>query len=354
VQKVFRNVPEDLLSVAGPLFFAHCFLGQMPRMRLWKLIHFLPLINFSRGNGMFWKTLVFVLLLTTPCNLTFGQNTTVPLEDAQQSSILEIQNQLFEFQKIATSLKQQVETLTTRMEELHQTSSTHDQDMLKALDAINALNTSILEINETVSQELAAIKKSQSAQAKLYASLRDGLKTQKKELLTAIDQHKKMATDTDLLSQKNAALETLVKQLQKTIARQDEQVATMQKKILLLENGLAGQQESIGQIQTFITTQKAKTLGHLSSLENINATLSGLQQQSKMELENIHQSLTQVVIYGLLTIVGVTFFLVIVLILMRRKSALSPSEPARESPRPTPAGGEDDEILDWLKQKDRE
>lgn len=304
---------------------------------------------------MFWKTLVFVLLLTTPCNLTFGQNTTVPLEDAQQSSILEIQNQLFEFQKIATSLKQQVETLTTRMEELHQASSTHDQDMLKALDAINALNASILEINETVSQELAAIKKNQAAQAKHYASLRDDLKSQNKELLAAIDQHKKMVANAELLNKKNAALETLVEQLQKAVVHQDEQMDSMQKKILLLENGLAGQQESITQIQAFITTQKAKTLGHLSSLENINATLSGLQQQSRMELENIHQSLTQVVIYGLLTIVGVTLFLFVVLLLMRRKSALPPPDPARESPPPAPpVGEEDDEILDWLKQKDRE
>ncbi|GAU09148.1 hypothetical protein [Desulfoplanes formicivorans] len=304
---------------------------------------------------MFWKTLVLFLLLAIPCNPTFGQNTTMPLENTRQSDILEMQNQLFAFQKISRSLQQQVETLSMNLEELRQASSTHGQDILKALDAINGLNASILEINETVSQELAAMKTTQTAHAKHFATLRTGLEAQKKELLAAIDKQKNMVVaNKDLLIQKNAALETTIEQLQKTTAHQDEQIVTLQKKIVLLENGLTGQQQAIGEIEAFITSQKAKTLGHLSSLENINATLSGLQQQSRMELENIHQSLTQVVIYGLLTIVGVTFFLVVILIIMRRKSALPPPTDAGEAARPAPVREEDDEILDWLKQKDRE
>ena len=312
---------------------------------------------------MFPKTLLLLLLLSLLPGLSFGQNATMPLEDTRESKILDLQNQLFKLQKISDSLKEQGESLSTTMEEIRQATSTHGQDILKAMDAINTISTTSLETGETVAQEVETIKKAQAAYAKQYETILIELSEQKKELLTAIDMVDRkrddiLATKNTLLMKKDESLETTIRELEKTItgqaktiANQDGLIIKMQKKISLLENALTGERKAVQEIKDLITSQKAKTLGHLSSLENINATLSGLKQQSRTELQNIHQSLTQVVTYGLLTIIGVTLFLLLLFLLMRRKPAQPAKDREKESPPQAAVREEDDEILDWLKQK---
>jgi chromosome segregation ATPase len=304
---------------------------------------------------MFPKILALLLALLTLPVLASGQNTTLPLEDPRDSKILDIQNQIYELQKLSDALKEQGATLAITLEELQDTSSAHSQDILKALDAITALNTANLETGENVGQEISALKKVQAEITRNHETILAELANQKKKLQGAVETIDHKGKDIAQLAQGNDVLAKSVAGLQERLANQDQLIVNLQKKISLFEGSLTGQQQTLDEIKDIISSQKAKTLGHLSSLENINATLSGLKEQSRTELENIHQSLTQVVTYGLLTIVSVTLFLIIILIFIRRKPARhTTEEQTQDTSQPSPVREEDDEILDWLKEKNQE
>jgi chromosome segregation ATPase len=304
---------------------------------------------------MFPKILALLLALLTLPVLASGQNTTLPLEDPRDSKILDIQNQIYELQKLSDALKEQGATLAITLEELQDTSSAHSQDILKALDAITALNTANLETGENVGQEISALKKVQAEITRNHETILAELANQKKKLQGAVETIDHKGKDIAQLAQGNDVLAKSVAGLQERLANQDQLIVNLQKKISLFEGSLTGQQQTLDEIKEIISSQKAKTLGHLSSLENINATLSGLKEQSRTELENIHQSLTQVVTYGLLTIVSVTLFLIIILIFIRRKPARhTTEEQTQDTSQPSPVREEDDEILDWLKEKNQE
>jgi chromosome segregation ATPase len=304
---------------------------------------------------MFPKILALLLALLTLPVLASGQNTTLPLEDPRDSKILDIQNQIYELQKLSDALKEQGATLAITLEELQDTSSAHSQDILKALDAITALNTANLETGENVGQEISALKKVQAEITRNHETILAELANQKKKLQGAVETIDRKGKDIAQLAQGNDVLAKSVAGLQERLANQDQLIVNLQKKISLFEGSLTGQQQTLDEIKDIISSQKAKTLGHLSSLENINATLSGLKEQSRTELENIHQSLTQVVTYGLLTIVSVTLFLIIILIFIRRKPARhTTEEQTQDTSQPSPVREEDDEILDWLKEKNQE
>jgi chromosome segregation ATPase len=304
---------------------------------------------------MFPKILALLLALLTLPVLASGQNTTLPLEDPRDSKILDIQNQIYELQKLSDALKEQGATLAITLEELQDTSSAHSQDILKALDAITALNTANLETGENVGQEISALKKVQAEITRNHETILAELANQKKKLQGAVETIDRKGKDIAQLAQGNDVLAKSVAGLQERLANQDQLIVNLQKKISLFEGSLTGQQQTLDEIKEIISSQKAKTLGHLSSLENINATLSGLKEQSRTELENIHQSLTQVVTYGLLTIVSVTLFLIIILIFIRRKPARhTTEEQTQDTSQPSPVREEDDEILDWLKEKNQE
>jgi chromosome segregation ATPase len=304
---------------------------------------------------MFPKILALLLALLTLPVLASGQNTTLPLEDPRDSKILDIQNQIYELQKLSDALKEQGATLAITLEELQDTSSAHSQDILKALDAITALNTANLETGENVGQEISALKKVQAEITRNHETILAELANQKKKLQGTVETIDHKGKDIAQLAQGNDVLAKSVAGLQERLANQDQLIVNLQKKISLFEGSLTGQQQTLDEIKEIISSQKAKTLGHLSSLENINATLSGLKEQSRTELENIHQSLTQVVTYGLLTIVSVTLFLIIILIFIRRKPARhTTEEQTQDTSQPSPVREEDDEILDWLKEKNQE
>jgi chromosome segregation ATPase len=304
---------------------------------------------------MFPKILALLLALLTLPVLASGQNTTLPLEDPRDSKILDIQNQIYELQKLSDALKEQGATLAITLEELQDTSSAHSQDILKALDAITALNTANLETGENVGQEISALKKVQAEITRNHETILAELANQKKKLQGTVETIDHKGKDIAQLAQGNDVLAKSVAGLQERLANQDQLIVNLQKKISLFEGSLTGQQQTLDEIKDIISSQKAKTLGHLSSLENINATLSGLKEQSRTELENIHQSLTQVVTYGLLTIVSVTLFLIIILIFIRRKPARhTTEEQTQDTSQPSPVREEDDEILDWLKEKNQE
>jgi large-conductance mechanosensitive channel len=315
---------------------------------------------FHEATAMLRKILTLLLFLTILPTLTSGQNTTLPLEDAGESKMLAIQNQIYELQQLSDSLKEHGETLAKALEELSETSLTHGQDILTALDAINTLNTTSLETGETLGQEIAAIKKIQTETARKHETILAELADQKKEFLAAIDTIERKQQDLlnkqhAQLTQRDDGLEKNIASLQATVTNQDELIIKLQKQINLAQSSLSNQQKEIEEVKEVISSQKTKTIGHLSSLENINATLAGLKEQSRSELESIHQSLTQVVTYGLLTIVSVTLLLIIILIFIRRKPARQTTkEHSRESSPQPPVREEDDEILDWLKEKNRD
>jgi CHASE3 domain sensor protein len=127
----------------------------------------------------------------------------------------------------------------------------------------------------------------------------------------------------------------------------------MHTEIAALKKALAAEKKHVQELETLISSQQKKTLNHLSSLENINATLSGFQQRSQSELQNIHQSLTQVIKYGMLTIIGVALLSLVIFLILRRRPNTAEKDETEPAPASSPVNEEDEEIMDWLKQKDR-
>ena len=275
--------------------------------------------------------------------LASAENGTLSIENIRDTKLLSIQNQIFELQKSGEA--QQVEAAALRKEfaELQNTVTTHDRDILRVLEGLNTTNSNALELSDNVGNDIALIKKKQETQQKDIEAALSSLIGQQKEL------QKKIA---DLNTATNQRFKKTAQTFSTATSTQTSTVEKMHTEIAALKKALAAEQKQVQELETVINSQQKKTLNHLSSLENLNATISGLQQRSQSELQNIHQSLTQVIKYGLLTIIGVTLLSLIIFLIIRRKSNPAERDDTQTAKIPSPVNEEDDEILDWLKQKD--
>ncbi|WP_462324512.1 hypothetical protein [Desulfoplanes sp.] len=298
-----------------------------------------------RNNMLF-----LILVLTCFPLVASGQNKTSSVEDTRETGMMTMQNKIYGLQATVGSIREKLTEIDQAIQKLRTTSATHGEDILKALDAVNTTNSNTLEMGETLGEEISRIKKLQKEQAQGYAALQTIQKKRNQELLQSITALDKQSAE--LLKKNSSDVQKQILGIQKKMENKDQTILKMQKKITLLENSLATQKKLSQEIKDLLSSQREKTLGHYSSLENINATLSGLQKRSQTELKNIHQSITQVVTYGLLSIVGVMLVIVIILLVTRKKTAHVHRSEHKSSAPHASVGEEDDEILKWLKEKE--
>ncbi len=300
---------------------------------------------------MYRTTLLLCFLLALFPAITLGHNTTVSLEDAHQSRILALQNQIFAIEQESHSLKASVDTMSKRIAELRRISTTHDQDILKALDAINVISTTSLETNEHLGREIEALKKVQAAYDQHRADLLTALAHDKQELLQVIqnlDHQQK-----EILAHNNNALAATIKGLTTQRTQQDQQIVAMRTKITMLEKALREEGQAIHAIKTSISSNKVASRSQFSSLEAMNSRLLEIRAQSRTELHDIQESLTQAITYGWVSMVVVILFFLGLFFRMRRMVTLSKQYQNKVSSPASPVRQQDEDILEWLKDKEQ-
>ena len=291
---------------------------------------------------MYLKNILILLCCILFPALGLAQNSTSSLENIRDTKLLSIQNHVFELQKVTGDLQKKFTGINTALAELKKSTTDHEQDILHLLDAINTTNSNTLETGENLGSKIADIRQIQEKQHQDVQKFLASLGEKQKEADSRFS---------DLTKKINQRLATEIRALGTINTKQDTTLQNLNKKILVLKNAMAADQKNFQEFKDTLTIQRQKTLGHLSSLENLNATLSGIQERSQTELKNLHQSLAQVVTYGLLTVIGVALLALLILLIMRRKPRMPSLDETPTDPIHHPVEAEDDEILDWLKQK---
>jgi septal ring factor EnvC (AmiA/AmiB activator) len=276
--------------------------------------------------------------------LASAQNSTSSIENIRDTKLLAMQNQIFELQKSSAAQQLEITNIRKEFATVQKTVATHDRDILRVLDALNTTNSNALELSENLENAIAQIKTRQEKEQTKIGTTLSSLLGEQKELQKKIS---------DLSTSTNQRFKKTTQTISTADSTQTSSIEKIHTEINALKKALAAGQKQVQELETVISSQHKKTLNHLSSIENLNATLAGLQERSQSELQDIHQSLTQVITYGLLTILGVVLLSLIIFLIIRRKHTPGEKD-AAQSQSPLPVLEKDDEIMDWLKQKNHE
>ncbi|MDD2219971.1 MAG: hypothetical protein PHO79_02395 [Desulfoplanes sp.] len=293
---------------------------------------------------MFLKKILFIACFVVLPALASAQNSTSSIENIRDTKLLAMENQIFELQKSSAAQQLEITSIRKEFATVQKTVATHDRDILRVLDALNTTNSNALELSENLGNAIAQIKKGQEKEQTKIGTTLSSLLGEQKELQKEIS---------DLSTSTNQRFTKTTQTISTADSTQTSNIEKIHTEINALQKALAAGQKQVQELETVISSQHKKALNHLSSLENLNATLAGLQERSQSELQDIHQSLTQVITYGLLTILGVVLLSLIIFLIIRRKHTPGEKD-AAQSQSPMPVLEKDAEIMNWLKQKKHE